>query len=128
MPIDPRILDHLVWMAEAIGRIERRFGSIETPQAFLSDDHGLDMLDAICMMLLELGESAKRIERLDHGDLFDRNPEIPWRKIIGIRNFLGNGYPDVNEIIIFDVCRNHIPILKLELTRLIHEAGGSNSS
>ena len=87
MSNDQRILDHLIWMAEAIDRIERRFGSIDTPQAFLSSDHGLDMLDAICMMLLELGESAKRIERLDQGDLFDRNPEIPWRKIIGIRNF-----------------------------------------
>lgn len=127
MSNDQRILDHLVWMSEAIERIERRFGSIDTLQAFLSSEHGLDMLDAICMMLLELGESANRIERIDQGQLFDRNPEIPWRKIIGIRNFLGHGYPDVNEMIIFDVCRNHIPMLKLELTRQIHDSGGSTA-
>jgi uncharacterized protein with HEPN domain len=121
MPDRRRTLDHLCWMIEAIGRIERRFATIDSPQAFLASDHGLDMLDAICMMLLELGESTKRIERLDQGALFARTPEIPWRKIIGTRNFLGHGYDDVNEAIIFDVCRHHLPALKLGLVRLIDE-------
>jgi uncharacterized protein with HEPN domain len=121
------VLEHLNWMIEAIERIERRFGSIDSPGDFLSSEHGLDMLDSICMMLLELGESAKRIERHDNGALYDRTPQIPWRKMIGIRNFLGHGYPDVNEMIIFDVCRNHIPTLKAGLIRLIDELGGDLS-
>ncbi len=44
---------------EAVCRIERRFAAIDEPDDFLTSDDGVDKLDAICMMLIAVGENLK---------------------------------------------------------------------
>ena len=43
----------------AAKRIERRYAGIKEPDDFLISDQGLDKLDAICMMLIAIGENLK---------------------------------------------------------------------
>jgi hypothetical protein len=48
----------------AIGRIERRFAGIDTPDDFVSDDDGIDRLDGITMMLIAMGEQLKQLDTI----------------------------------------------------------------
>ncbi|MBW1759325.1 MAG: hypothetical protein JRI88_03225 [Deltaproteobacteria bacterium] len=52
------LLEKLQQIDEALGRIERRSSSIKTADDFLDSDMGLDMLDAIAMMLIVIGENS----------------------------------------------------------------------
>ena len=59
--LPPEIIRQIL---EAIGRIERRFAGISRPEVFIGSEAGADKLDAICMMLIAIGESCKRLDKL----------------------------------------------------------------
>ena len=53
------LLEKLEQINEALARIERRFECIGSPDDFLDSANGLDMLDAISMMLIAIGDNFK---------------------------------------------------------------------
>ena len=42
-------------ISDALSRVARRFENIHSSDDFLDSEHGLDMLDSICMMLIAVG-------------------------------------------------------------------------
>jgi uncharacterized protein with HEPN domain len=106
---------------EAIHRIERRFSGITNPNDFVSSDQGIDKLDAICMMLLAIGESCKKIDKITDGILFGKFPEIDWKGVKGIRDIISHHYFDINAEIVFSVCRKRIPGLKSVFQLILEE-------
>jgi len=76
----------------AIGRIERRFAGIDTPDDFVSDDDGIDRLDGITMMLIAMGEQLKQLDAISSIDLNVRYPQVDWTGAKGIRDFLSHHY------------------------------------
>ncbi|MFM7583499.1 MAG: DUF86 domain-containing protein [Caldilinea sp.] len=96
----------------AIGRIERRFAGIDTPDDFVSDDDGIDRLDGITMMLIAMGEQLKQLDTISSIDLNVRYPQVDWTGAKGIRDFLSHHYFVLDAEIIFDVCQNKIDGLK----------------
>ena len=48
------------------------------------------VFDAVRMRLLELGEAASGIDP----ELRDSEPSVPWRQIIGMRNWMAHRYFD----------------------------------
>ena len=62
---DPNLLiEKLKQIEDALERINRRSKGINSPDAFLDTPEGLDKLDAICMMLIAVGETFKKIDEL----------------------------------------------------------------
>ena len=57
------LLEKLVQIDVAIVKINRRFTLIKTADDFLDSDQGMDMLDAIAMMLIAIGENFKKIDK-----------------------------------------------------------------
>ena len=97
---------------KAIERIERRFTGIELPNDFVATDEGIDRLDAICMMLIAIGESCKQLDKISNGTLFVKYPDIDWKGVKGIRDIISHHYFDINSEIVYRVCKKHIPELK----------------
>lgn len=64
---------------EATRRIGRRFATIRQPDDFLASDEGLLRLDGIGMMLITIGESLKKLDKLA-ADLLQRYPEVDWMR------------------------------------------------
>jgi uncharacterized protein with HEPN domain len=62
----------------ACKRIVRRFEPLREPDDFLSSDAGLDRLDAIGMMLIAIGESAKYLDRITDKMLLIQYPQVDW--------------------------------------------------
>ena len=108
----------------AIGRIERRIERISAPNDFISSDDGIDMLDAISMMLVAIGESCKNLDRITGEALLILYPEIDWKGIKGIRDVISHHYFDINAEIVFFVCRNRIPVLKDVFKKMIKDIEG----
>jgi uncharacterized protein with HEPN domain len=108
-------------MLEAIRRIERRAAEAGNPNDFVSSDEGLDKLDAICMMLIAIGESCKQLDKHTDGRLLPEYPGIDWKGIKGIRDVMSHQYFDINAEIVFSVCRDHIPQLKATLERIYRD-------
>jgi uncharacterized protein with HEPN domain len=110
---DPELVqDILANLITAIERIERRFAGIDEPEDFLADDAGLDRLDGIAMMLIAVGEQVKLLDSIAEVNLVARHPEVDWRGVKGIRDFLSHHYFVIDAEVIFDVCKNKLGGLK----------------
>lgn len=83
----------------------------ETAEDFLYSDEGTDKLDAICMMLIAVGEGIKKIDHHTNGELLARYPQIDWKGVKGVRNVIAHGYFDIDVEQVFDICQKDIPEL-----------------
>ncbi|MFT4152918.1 DUF86 domain-containing protein [Parafilimonas sp.] len=95
-----------------------RFKKIPSPEDFIKSDNGLETLDSISMRLQFIGESLKKIEKINK-DIFDQYLGMEWKKIINLRDFISHHYDMPNHEIVFDICDNHIPPLQLQVTQII---------
>ena len=94
---------------DALHRIERRFSVITSPDDFLATDDGIDRLDAICMMLIAIGESLKNLDKITDGSLLTLYPSVDWKGAKGMRDVISHHYFDLNAEAVFGICKNHIP-------------------
>jgi len=71
--------DCLEEMIEAITRIETRFRGIESASDFTVTESGEIRMDAIAMMLVWLGESARRVGKLGGARNLDESAAANWK-------------------------------------------------
>ena len=106
-------------ICEAIHKVQRRFKPIDTPDDFLNTDIGLDLLDSICMMLIAIGESIKKIDKITKGQLLPRYPEIDWKGVMGIRDIISHHYFDIDAEEIYEICSKEIDPLILTIQKIL---------
>jgi uncharacterized protein with HEPN domain len=92
-------------------RIPRRFAGITTSEDFIDNPEGQDRLDAICMVLIAVGETFKQVDRQTDGKLLARYPDVDWTGVKGVRDVIAHGYFDVDAEEVFAICQNDIPVL-----------------
>lgn len=109
------ILNQLV---EACGLIDVWNKKILTADDYLSSPAGMQVMAASCMMIENIGEGIKKIDKLSPGFLSSNCPQIQWKNIKGLRDHIAHGYFNLDEEIIFDVSKNEIPILSEALDKL----------
>jgi uncharacterized protein with HEPN domain len=113
------VIEILRQIQEAGKRIERRFSPVRHPDDFLTTDEGLDRLDAICMMLIAIGESLKNLDKLTNGELLARYPGVDWKGAKGARDIISHHYFDLNAEAVFGICKNDIPNLAATVDKMI---------
>ncbi|MCG6136465.1 MAG: DUF86 domain-containing protein [Nostoc sp. LLA-1] len=85
-------------------------------EQFVADDRSFD---AVIRNLLIIGEAVKNVPV----DVRDRNPEIEWRKIAGLRDILAHTYFQIENEIIWDVVQNKIHPLLIKVSQLLKSQG-----
>ena len=108
---------------EAGKRLERRFSTIQSPEDFLATEEGLDRLDAICMMLIAIGESIKNLDKITGGTLLCKYPEVDWKGAKGARDIISHHYFDLNIEVVFGICQNDIKVLVGTIEEIIMDLG-----
>lgn len=73
------------------------------------------VFDAIRIRLVEIGEALKTLDP----SLFDREPEIPWREISRMRDYLAHRYFDTAHAIVDRTARHDVPALAAATRRLL---------
>lgn len=102
----------------AANRIERRSAGVGKPDDFLASDEGLDKLDAICMMLIAIGENLKNLDKITGGTLLTRYSEVDWKGAKGMRDIISHHYFDLNAEVVFTICRERLPSLIKAITKM----------
>ena len=74
---------------------------------------------ALAHLVQTVGEAAYRIS----SPFKDRNPEIPWAQVIGMRHRIVHDYLDVDYDIVWDVVRLHLPPLAGQLRSITAPSG-----
>ena len=81
-----------------------RFTAGMDREAFFGDDR---TYHAVVHCLLIVGEAAKRIP----DDVRQRLPEIEWKKIAGMRDWMVHAYFAINDEILWDAIESKVPEL-----------------
>jgi len=108
MKNDKVYIEHIL---EAIQTIETYKKGLDF-EAFLKNKMASD---AIIRQLEIIGEAANNISEEFQKEYAD----IPWRKIIGIRNTLIHEYFGINKKVVWDTCENDLPELKKFMEKII---------
>ena len=103
---------------------------LEAAQKALGFAHGkkrsdLDQEELLCLALVRLfeiiGEAAARVSPQAHA----QHPEIPWPRIIGMRNRLVHGYDQVDLEVLWQTLSQDMQPLIDELKKIL-PAGGTD--
>ena len=73
---------------------------------------------ALTRLVEIVGEAANRVSQTTRGN----HPEIPWRKIVGMRNRLIHGYDITDTDILWDTITDDPTPLVAELNELTNQA------
>ena len=92
---------------ESIARIEHYTAGLDRA-GFEADQK---TVDAVVRNLEIIGEAARQLP----GEFAQRNPQIEWRKIAGLRNRIVHDYFGLDLQMIWQIIRSDLPALKQDL-------------
>jgi uncharacterized protein with HEPN domain len=93
-------------------RIALSYVSEKSQTEFLADSL---VQDAVVLRIEIIGEAARRISEGTRTGL----SQIPWRRIIGMRNRIIHEYERVDLDVVWDVVGNDLPALIAELEKIV---------
>ena len=81
----------------------------------------MEKLDAICMLLIAIGESLKKIDKITERNLLRQYPDVDWTGAKGMRDIISHHYFDIDAEEIFWVCQNKMKDLIATLQNIISD-------
>lgn len=115
--------EELLFVLRKIGNtietIEKRNQSIQTVHDYLLSETGLEKLDAACMLIQTIGENIKTIDNKTKGELFIHYPQIPWKRVIGMRDYISHHYDGVDAYVVFEIIKENLPPLLKTIHQII---------
>jgi uncharacterized protein with HEPN domain len=114
---EDEIIDLLDLMLESIALIEMRFSRIQLHEDFVLSSDGVTLLDAVSMRLQVIGESVRKIQKLD-ASFLERQSAVDWDKLARFRDLVSHHYTHIDHEIVYDICKIHIPRLKDTLQKM----------
>jgi uncharacterized protein with HEPN domain len=108
--------DHLDYLQDMLDSIDDIHGFIEgvSYQDFVADKK---TINAVVRSIEVIGESAKAIPDL----VKERNPSIPWEKMMSMRNKLIHEYFGIDLEIIWQTLQEDLPPLRDKIAELIQK-------
>ena len=109
---DRIILLKIISYCDDVQLLMERFGY--DYQTYCSD---ITFRYATNMCIIQIGELVGRLSE----EIIEKNKQIPWRAIKGMRNLHAHDYDNVDHEIVWETLKSDIPALKQELVIILHE-------
>jgi len=115
-------LEKLEEIDEALASIELYSASISSPDDFLDSENRVNMLEAITITLISIGENFKKMDRDTEGKMLaQRYPDVNWSSIKGVGDILTREYFYIDAEEIFYICTNDLQPLRTAVQEMIKE-------
>ena len=121
-------LEILFQIETAAQKIVQRFEVIDSPDNFTDTAAGMEKMDAICMMLIVVGESLKNLDKISGQKLLSRYTNVDWKKAKGMRDIVSHHYADIHAETVFFTCERKIPMLLNTIQKIINDVKAESSS
>jgi uncharacterized protein with HEPN domain len=108
------ICDKILDILEAIEVVQKRTNIVLSPDDFTKDDDATVLFDSVLMRLQTIGETLKSIEKSD-ANFFAKFVDFDIESEIKFRDIISHHYADINPVIVFDICKNHLEKLKQKI-------------
>ncbi len=123
-PIKREFILYLEDMLQSMNRIEEYMGDLD----FNKFKQNYMVVDAIIRNFEIIGEASKNIP----ADVQKKYPEIPWKKMYGLRNLISHEYFGIDYEMIWEIAKNNLPQNRVDLIEVIREekaqGGGETDS
>lgn len=120
-PIKREFILYLEDMFQSMQRIDEYLGDLDFRRFKMS----YMVVDAIIRNFEIIGEAAKNIPT----EIQEKHPEIPWRKMYGLRNLIAHEYFGIDYEMIWEIAKNNLPQNRNDLAIIIEKEkaqGGNN--
>ncbi len=115
------LLEMLKQTSDAVQRVIKRFEPVTSVDYFTDTPDGMEKLDAICMVIIAIGESLKNIDKITERKLLSQYPEIDWKGAKGMRDIISHHYFDIDAEEIFWACENKMKPLASTIKKIIDD-------
>ncbi len=102
---------NLLAVLDSISKIERYTSNINSAQEFNNRDVAFD---ATLMNFVVIGEMVDRLS----ADTKARAKKLDWQKIKDFRNFVAHDYLGIDAEEVWQIIKQDLPLLKLEVEKL----------
>ncbi len=96
---------------QSMDRIEEYLGELEFKQFKMN----YLVVDAIIRNFEIIGEASKNVPKY----IQEKYPEIPWRKMYGLRNLISHEYFGIDYEMIWEISKNNLPQNRTDLIIII---------
>jgi uncharacterized protein with HEPN domain len=102
------VLENIRKIEKTLLHIVDRTQKISSVDDFLETMEGVDLLDAICMRLIAMGEEVKKLDKNSNKTLLGNYPSVTWKNLMGLRDIIAHQYFEVDAMQIFNIIHNDI--------------------
>lgn len=113
------MLDRLRFVESQTVFVLETTDKIKTANDFLMSQSGMVLFNSTYMCLQSIGETIRQIDDHTDGKLFALYPTTPWKKIIGMRNFLSHEYFSIDPQVIFATVKTRLHSLLDDVRKVI---------
>lgn len=113
------MLDRLRFVESQTVFVLETTDKIKTANDFLMSQSGMVLFNSTYMCLQSIGETIRQIDDHTDGKLFALYPTTPWKKIIGMRNFLSHEYFSIDPQVIFATVKTRLHPLLDDVRKVI---------
>lgn len=106
-------LDYVQDILDSMNDIETFIAGISF-EKFLDDKK---TINAVIRSLEVIGEAAKNIPE----NIKNKHPEVPWKKMAGMRDKLIHEYSGIDESIVWKVAKDELPPIKSFIEKILVE-------
>ncbi|MFA5214697.1 DUF86 domain-containing protein [Sulfuricurvum sp.] len=121
-----RVLIILEQINEALKTVLSRFEPVKNSNSFTDSPAGKEKLDGICMQLIAIGESLKKIDKLTDKQLLQEYTDIDWTGAKGVRDIISHHYFDIDAEEIFWICDQQIKPMQQTIEKMIRDIHVTN--
>ncbi len=98
-------------MLQSMDRIEEYLSELD----FQKFKMNYLVVDAIIRNLEIIGEASKNIPT----EVQEKYPEIPWKKMYGLRNLIAHEYFGIDYEMIWEIAKKNLPQNRIDLQKII---------
>lgn len=107
---------YLLRISEAIEKIMLYSKEYKTPEEFFFSNDQKDY-NASLLLMIQIGEQSAKVSR----EIKQEFPDIKWQAVIGFRNKAVHDYVNIDNLLVFSIIKNDLPLLVLQISSCIRK-------